>query len=223
MEGHIVFYDGFINICRHEGVSPTRVLTTLNISKGSLSRWRNGGSPTNETKKKIADYLQISIAELEAGKIEKPIANESDERNKVKLPSNVFPAPKMRPIPIVGTIRAGVPIFAEENIEGYEYDDVPEGEDCFFLRVKGDSMVNARICDGDLVLIKRQPCADDGQIVACIVNGDEATLKRFYQQGNMVILKPENPAYNPILVPCADFDSGYARIIGVVIKVEFKL
>ncbi len=154
---------------------------------------------------------------------EKPATISDDELNNMKLPSNVFPIPKMRRIPIVGTIRAGMPIFAEENIEGYEYDDVPEGEDCFFLRVKGDSMMNARICDGDLVLIKRQPCADDGQIVACLVNGDEATLKRFYQQGDMVILKPENPAYNPIIVPCADFDSGYARIIGIITEVKFKV
>lgn len=140
-----------------------------------------------------------------------------------KLPSNVFPVPKMRRVPILGSIRAGMPILAEENIEGYEYADVPADQGYFYLRVKGDSMVNARICDDDLVLIKQQPCADDGQIVACLVNGDEATLKRFYQQGDMVILKPENPAYNPIIVPCTDFDSGYAQILGVVTEVKFKL
>ena len=153
---------------------------------------------------------------------EKP-ATKDDELNKMKLPSNVFPIPKMRPVPVVGTIRAGLPILAEENIEGYEYDDVPEDKDYFFLRVKGDSMIGAHILDGSLVLIKPQPCADDGQIVACLVNGDEATLKRFYQQGDMVILKPENPAYNPIIVPCSDFDSGYARIVGIVIEVKFKV
>jgi repressor LexA len=115
-----------------------------------------------------------------------------------------------------------MPLFAEENIEGYEFADVPEGEGYYYLRVKGDSMINSRICDGDLVLIKQQACANDGQIVACLVNGDEATLKRFYRQKDMIILKPENPAYSPIIVPCKDFDNNFARILGVVVKVEFR-
>lgn len=138
-------------------------------------------------------------------------------------PECAIPIPKMRRIPVLGSIRAGVPVLAEENIEGYSYADVPDGQEYYFLRVKGDSMINARIHDGDLVLIKQQPCADDGQVVACLVNGAEATLKRFYRQKDMIILKPENPAYSPIIVPCSDFDSGYARILGVVKEVKFKL
>jgi len=68
------------------------------------------------------------------------------------------------------------------------------------------------------VLIRTQPTADDGQIVACRVNGDEATLKRFRRQGDSVMLLPENPAYAPRVVPQSDFDSGYAAIIGVAIQ-----
>jgi len=140
-----------------------------------------------------------------------------------KLPSNAIPVPKMRRIPVLGTICAGLPVLAEEHIEGYEYADVPESDDYFFLRVKGDSMIGAHILDGSLALIKSQSCAEDGQVVACIINGDEATLKRFYRQNDMVILKPENPAYNPIIVPCNDFESGYARILGVATEVKLKL
>jgi len=168
---------------------------------------------------KVKPWAEIQFCD--DGK-EKP-AIEDDGRSKAKLPSNIFPVPKMRRIPIVGAIRAGMPILAEENIEGYEYDDVPEDQGYFFLRVKGDSMIGAHILDGSLALIKPRQCAEDGQIVACLVNGDEATLKRFYQQKDMVILKPENPAYSPIVVPCSDFDSGYARILGVVTEVKFKV
>lgn len=140
-----------------------------------------------------------------------------------ELPPGAIPVPKMRKIPILGSIRAGMPIFAEENIEGYEHADVPEGQEAYFLRVNGDSMIGAHILDGSLALVKPQSCAEDGQIVACLVNGEEATLKRFYRQKDMVILKPENPAYTPIIVPCSDFESGYARILGIVTEVKLKL
>ena len=147
----------------------------------------------------------------------------SNELDKHKLSPNIIPVPQMRKIPVLGTIHAGTPILAEENITGYEYADLPEGQDYFFLSVKNESMINARIFSGDLALIKQQPCAEDGQIVACIINGDEARLKRFYRQGDMVILKPENPAYNPIIVPCKDFENGNAQILGIVTEVKFKM
>ena len=89
---------------------------------------------------KVKPWAEIQFCD--DGK-EKP-AIEDDGRSKAKLPSNIFPVPKMRRIPIVGAIRAGMPILAEENIEGYEYDDVPEDQGYFFLRVKGDSMNASR-------------------------------------------------------------------------------
>lgn len=126
-------------------------------------------------------------------------------------------------LPILGVIQAGAPILAVENIEGYDFADVPNDKEYFFLRVRGDSMVNAHIYDGDLVLIRIQSTAEDGNIVACIINGDEATLKRFYRRGDTIILQPENSAYPPIIVSAKDFDNGYARIIGVAKEVKRKL
>ena len=84
-------------------------------------------------------------------------------------------------------------------------------------------MVGAGIQTGDLVLIRLQPTADNGQIVACKINGDEATLKRFRQQGDTVILMPENPKYDPLVVPASDFATGHAKIIGVAIEIKRKL
>jgi transcriptional regulator with XRE-family HTH domain len=77
-----VFYDNFLRLCEDRGVSPTRVLTNLGISKGSLSRWRDGGEPLNETKKKIADYFGITVRQLMSGEIENaptPVKSEDDE------------------------------------------------------------------------------------------------------------------------------------------------
>ena len=120
--------------------------------------------------------------------------------------------------PILGTIRAGLPMAARQRAEGWAPADVSGQEERFFLRVTGDSMVNAGIEPGDLVLIRRQDTAENGQIVVCLVDGEDATLKRFRLQGDTVILQPENPAYEPRLVPLRDFETGAARIVGVAVR-----
>jgi repressor LexA len=103
-------------------------------------------------------------------------------------------------LPLVGQVAAGQPVLAEENIE--EYVPVPgiaggdEGE--FVLRVKGDSMVNAGIFEGDYVIVRPQDTADDGEIVVALV-GEEATVKRFFREADHVRLQPENDSLEPIL------------------------
>ena len=126
-------------------------------------------------------------------------------------------------VPILGTIRAGLPMAAEQRAEGWATADVAEPEEHFFLRVTGDSMINAGIRDGDLVLLRRQDTAENGQIVACLVDGEDATLKRFRRQRDMVLLQPENPAYEPKLIPLSDFETGAARIVGVAVRLVREL
>lgn len=194
------------------GLSQKEVADKVGVSEATVSRWESGfiANMRRDRIEKLAKALEVSPMQLMVTSGEMPTASAH--------------APPMCRIPIVGEIRAGCPILAEENIEGYECADIHGDQRSFFyLRVKGDSMIGARIHDGDLVLIRQQPCAEDGQIVACLINGDEATLKRFYKHGHTVILKPENSAYSPVLVPCEDFDNGYARILGVVTEVKFKL
>lgn len=103
------------------------------------------------------------------------------------------------PVPLVGRVAAGSPLLAEENIE--ECLDVPGflggDETCFALRVTGTSMINAGIFDGDIVVVKRQETADDGDIVVAVLT-DEATLKRFYREEDQVRLQPENDLMEPI-------------------------
>ena len=99
-----------------------------------------------------------------------------------------------RQIPIVGVIAAGAPILAQENVEGYHY--VPEEIRAdFCLRVKGDSMIGARILDGDLVYIKQQPTIENGEIAAVLIDGEEATLKRVFLSSGTLTLHAENPNY----------------------------
>ena len=103
-------------------------------------------------------------------------------------------------VPLVGRVAAGVPLLAEDNIE--DSLDIPRflGEDgqCFALRVTGTSMVNAGILDGDIVVVRQQETADDGDIVVALLE-DEATLKRFFREADRVRLQPENDAMQPIL------------------------
>lgn len=109
-------------------------------------------------------------------------------------------------IPVVGVVTAGLPILAVENQEGYLSWDGDPG--CFALRVRGDSMVNAAILSGDLVVVRPQQSADDGQIVVARI-GDEATVKRLRRRGGKVMLMPENDNYAPI-------DGTEAELIGIV-------
>lgn len=126
-------------------------------------------------------------------------------------------------IPVLGVIKAGIPAIAQQQIEGYAAADVADPSEYFYLRVSGDSMKNAGIQTGDLVLIHQQSQAENGQIVACIVSEEDATLKRFRRQGDWVILQPENPDYEPRIVPVADFETGEARILGVATKLVRNL
>jgi repressor LexA len=104
-------------------------------------------------------------------------------------------------IPVLGKITAGAPILAVENIE--ETFPIPiqylENSASFMLKVKGDSMINAGILDGDYIIVKQQSTASNGDIVAALI-GDEATVKTFYKERGHFRLQPENPAYDPIIV-----------------------
>jgi repressor LexA len=124
-------------------------------------------------------------------------------------------------VPLVGRIAAGAPMLADENIE--EMIAVPEGfaddREHFALRVEGDSMIGAGIMSGDLVVVRKQNQASDGDIVAALLPGpaeDEATVKRFRRQNGKVILVPENPALEP-------FEMTEGRILGKVTAVLRKL
>jgi len=120
--------------------------------------------------------------------------------------------------PVVGNVAAGSPILAEENLEGYfKINDMyPEGENIFMLHVRGDSMKNAGIYDGDYVVVRMQQTIERGEIGVAIIGG-EATVKRIYCDGNIVELVPENESMKPIVVTRTDpeFSIG-GKVIGVI-------
>jgi len=120
-----------------------------------------------------------------------------------------------RMVPIVGTVRAGTPVLAVEHIEGRIAVDgaLARSDDMFFLRVRGDSMIDAHIMDGDLALIHPQSRVEQGEIAAVLV-GDEATIKYFFKEQHAIRLQPANAAMKPLRIAAGGKDT--VRIIGKV-------
>lgn len=206
----IVFSKNLRELMKQKGRSRNQVCDDLGFRYTTFADWYNGKKyPRIDKIEMLADYFGVLKSDL----IE----------DKADLPQSAIPYTSTHKAPIVGSIPAGYPVLAFEDIEGYA--DIPfsDEENYFFLRVNGESMKNAGIHTGDLVLIRRQKCADDGQVVAARVNGDEATLKRYKRQGDSVLLLPENPDFEPRIVPIKDFDTGDAEIIGVALEVRHSL
>ena len=128
------------------------------------------------------------------------IARDSMKPRAISLPSVLQKADSVSSVPVVGRVTAGIPILANENIE--DYISIPnallgDGEH-YILGVRGESMINAGIMDGDFVVVRKQQDANNGDIVVAMIE-DEATVKRFYKENGHIRLQPENPSMKPIL------------------------
>lgn len=169
------------SICKVRKIPISKLEKDLGFSNAYIAQLRKGTFPADRLRK-IANYLGVSDEYLLTGE-EAPLAN-------------ILPMPETRKIPLLGAIACGEPILAVENIE--DYVNIPKqlaGD--FALRCKGDSMINARIFDGDLVYIRQQDTVDSGQIAAVLI-GSEATLKRVLIYPDHIVLEPENPMYKPL-------------------------
>lgn len=158
-----------------------------------------GVAPTVREIESALGYLSPSSAQYTVNQLEKKGYIERDPMRKRTIRLNGYDT-KAYHIPIVGTVTAGKPILAIESIE--DYIPVPvknKGRNMFALRVRGDSMINAAILDGDVVVVEQTPVAQNGEIVVALI-GDEATVKRFYKEKGHFRLQPENDAYEPIIV-----------------------
>lgn len=168
------------------------------LSKGYISMLEKNENP--KTKKEIVPTLETINQVAEVIGVDLDILLKQLGRNqKVNLCdiNNVVELPKTRKIPLLGKIACGDPITAVENIE--DYVEVPEFTYAdFALTCQGDSMINARINDGDIVYIRQQPEVENGEIAAVLIDG-EATLKRVFYGKGTIMLQAENPTYPPMV------------------------
>jgi repressor LexA len=199
-------YQCFLELLKINNTTVYRVSKDTKISASTFTDWKHGRSvPKADKLKKIADFFDVSMEVLLDG-----IAPAA-------------PSAREHKIPIIGEIRAGSPIITEESLLGYETAAVEDTDEYFYLTVSGDSMKNIGMVHGSLVLFHKQQYAEDGDVVACLVGGDSATVKRFHRAQKNIYLLPENEEYSPIHLSTDDFESGDARILGVAKEIKIKL
>lgn len=184
------------------GLSAERVADMLNVSPATIYRYENGDieKVPGDRLAPIAAVLNTTPAYLMGW----------DESPETPSYSNITPMPELRQIPLLGTIACGAPILAQEHIE--DFVDVPKHIHAdFALTCKGDSMINARIFDGDVVYIRQQDTVENGEIAAVLIDS-EATLKRVRLFDDHISLEPENPQYRPLVLWGEDMNT--VRILG---------
>ncbi len=202
-------YKIFEDLLKVAKISVYKVARETGISASTFTDWKKGRSaPKSDKLKILADYFGVGIGYFFGG------GEESSLRGGIS---------RKTLIPIIGEIRAGSPIITNETLLGHEPAEVDEPDEYFFLQICGDSMKDIGMVDGSLVLFKKQQYAEEGDIVACLVDGESATVKRFHKQKKGVLLLPENEKYSPISVSPEAFESGEARILGIAKEVKIKL
>ena len=169
------------------GLTLAQIADMMDVAEATVQRWESGNikSIRHEKIGKLAEILQVPPASLMGWDTASFTG------------SNIIPLPEMRRIPLIGTIACGAPILAEEHIE--DYVNIPKHIKAdFALTCKGDSMINARIYDGDIVYIRHQETVENGEIAAVLIE-NEATLKRVKIYDDHISLEPENPLYRPLV------------------------
>ena len=180
-----------------KNLSQQKLADIIGISKSSINMYERGErEPGLEMLESIADFFNVDLDYL-LGKSDIPnkVLSYSIFNNIDYSKYDIKPITR-RAFPLLGEIACGKPMYAEENFETYIEASSDINAD-FCLTAKGDSMINARIFDGDIIFIRSQPDVDNGEIAAVIIN-DEATLKRVYKYENRIELRPENPTF-PVL------------------------
>lgn len=213
-----MFYDRYQQLCKVVGKTPSRVAIEAGISKGTVSTWKNlGRTPQTAQLQKLADYFDVSIDQLLDETKITPTDVNREGIVESKLPADATPCNPAQVAPLLGTVRAGLPMYAEENIEGYIPIRQSDGADYFWLNIWGDSMNAAGINEGDQILVRVQSEVENGEIAVVLVNGDEATVKAFRQEGDLIILTPRstNPVHQPQVY---DLKKTPVRVLGKVIE-----
>jgi repressor LexA len=187
------------------GWNAARLASEMDVQRSTVSRWLDGTT-------KGYRFQQIQDLARTLGVSTMWLTGISDDPR--PSPTEAI---KHTTVPILGTIAAGAPLYADHNIEGYmpihSVNDVD-----FALRVNGDSMSEAGIPDGSLVLVRQQDDVENGEVAVVVVDGEEATVKRFYRHANGIIeLRPDNPKYSSLVF--TPEEANIVRIIGKVMLV----
>ncbi len=183
-EARKIFAENLNRIANERSVTQSDIAVATGCSSTSVSNWFLGKKyPRPNKVPQIAEFLGVRISDL----VETP------------LPEDAYLYMPTHRIPILRRISNNLPIYTKENIEGYTYTELNHGAEYFALRVRGDSMNAAHILDGQVLICRHQDIVNNGEIAVVLVGDDDATVKRFYQVGDTVILLPQstNPEHMP--------------------------
>ena len=192
---------------KQKNITQEELASVIGVERSTVGKWEGKDRiiPSPEILDKLATYFDVSVDELLGRETSPPQLD------------NIFPIKKKK-FPLLGEIACGKPIYADEDRESY----IESGTDIeadFCLKAKGDSMINARILNGDIVFIRTQPMVENGEIAAVIID-NEATLKRvyYYPDSKKLILNPENPAFEPLVYIDDELDQ--VRILGKAVAFQ---
>ena len=183
-------YEIFKKLCEEKVITPYRFCKDTGVNSSTISTWKNRNTTCNlKLATTIAEYFGVSVDYIMTG-----------QETESSTPTNIFPI-ELKRFPMLGEIACGKPKYTNEDRESYIMSGTNIDAE-FCLKAVGDSMINARILDGDIVFIRKQDIVENGEIAAVVVNNEsEATLKRvfYYPEKSLLILKPENPAYEDFI------------------------
>ena len=194
------------------GISQRQLAEFLKVAPSTISMYENGQrEPNFEVLESLADFFNVDLNYL---------LGKTNKTTKIILDSESSKGIK---IPVLGTVPAGIPITAVEDI--LDYEEIPkswENQGEFFgLKIKGDSMYPT-LENGDVVIVKKQSTADNGDTVIVMVNGDDATCKRYERSETGIMLIPNNSAYNPVFYTNEEIEALPLTIIGKVVELRRK-
>lgn len=206
---------------KKKGLTQAQLCKVLNIAQPTLSGYETGNyEPDQDTLGRIADYFGVTV-DFILGRENHTTIDTTPRAIQIKdlaIQDEVELNDIFR-IPLLGSVVAGVPIEAQEDLEGYVYINFRPKEEYFALRVHGDSMINAGIRDNSVLIVHKQPVATCGDIVVAMLNGEQ-TVKRFKIFGDCnIFLMPENPEFEPIPVLKGDD----FLVLGKVVEVRMEL
>ena len=205
------------------GMEQKKFASLVGVSPQKVSEWKSGKAKSY-TKRipQIAEALNTTTEYLLTGNGPKRKRAVSDSDTALPRGAEHIDLGTFHRIPILGRISAGLPLYAEQHIEGYTVTDLNGQAEYFALIVHGDSMNALGINDGYRIIVRRQDAVENGEVAVVMVGDEDATVKRFYATGDTVTLMPQstNPEHQPQIY---DASKAKIRVIGKVVKVEFTL
>ena len=188
-------------------VSQKELASALDVAQSAVGNWESGArQPNLDRLRKLASFFEVPVGYL-LGAEERPASDPDRHR-----------------VPVLGYVRAGLPLTAEELVLGYEdvSREIADAGDHFALRVQGDSM-EPYLLSGDVVIVRQQEDVDSGDTAVVLIRGEDATVKKLVKHDNGVALVASNPKYEPLFFTAEEVDSLPVRVLGKVVELRRRM